>query len=72
MLDKEKRLHSRLEFVRFWARYVKETPNHIWSTQQTMLINAVLQTANQNVEDYLRVKQKIDHRRAAKSKIERR
>ena len=58
MLDKEKNFKSRLEFVRFWADYVRKTPNSVWSRQQADFINALLQGANQDVGLYLRVKKK--------------
>ncbi len=47
---------ERLRFVRFWADYVKKTPNREWSRQQNILINSVLKSANQDAELYLRVK----------------
>ena len=49
-------LKERLEFVRFWARYVKSTPNDKWSRQQNMLINSVMKSANQDLYLYLKVK----------------
>jgi len=56
MLNKEKAFQSRLEFVRFWARYVRKKPNKVWSRQQAELINSLLKTANQNVKLYKKVK----------------
>ncbi|HLD83812.1 MAG TPA: hypothetical protein VI979_03095 [archaeon] len=56
MLDKEKNFKSRLEFVRFWADYVRKTPNSVWSRQQADFIDALFQGANQDVGLYLRVK----------------
>ena len=51
-IDKE-----RLEFVRSWAKYVKETDPMIWPRQQKSLIDQVLKNANQDVELYLKVKE---------------
>jgi len=56
MLNKERNFRSRLEFVRFWADYVKSQPNEIWSKQQADFINSQLRTANQDVELFKRVK----------------
>ena len=56
MLDKGKNFKSRLEFVRFWADYVRKTPNSVWSRQQADFIDALFQGANQDVGLYLRVK----------------
>lgn len=51
-IDKE-----RLEFVRSWAKYVRETDPTVWSRQQKSLIDQVLKNANQDVELYLKVKE---------------
>ncbi len=56
MFDREKNFRSRLEFVRFWADYVKSHPNEDWSKQQAAFINSVLRTANQDIELYKKVK----------------
>ncbi|MBI2971629.1 MAG: hypothetical protein HYY37_04405 [Candidatus Aenigmarchaeota archaeon] len=56
MFDREKNFRSRLEFVRFWAAYVKSHPNEEWSRQQAAFINSVMRTANQDVELYKKVK----------------
>jgi len=39
-LDKLKNLRERLDFVRFWAEYVKSHKDEEWSKQQNMLINS--------------------------------
>lgn len=59
MLNKEKNFHSRLEFVRFWANYVREKPNKVWSKQQADFINSLLKTANQDVRLYKKVKKAV-------------
>lgn len=56
MLNKERNFQSRLAFVRFWADYVRKTPNSVWSRQQADFINSVLRSANQDAELYNRVK----------------
>ena len=56
MLNKEKNFESRLEFIRFWADYMKKNPNKVWSKQQADFINSLLKTANQDVRLYNRVK----------------
>ena len=48
-------LEERPEFVRFWAAYVKRTPNEKWSTQQNIIVNSIF-TANQDIKLYLKVK----------------
>lgn len=57
MLNNEKNFRNRLEFVRFWADYVRKQPNVVWSRQQADFINSQLRTANQDVELYRRVKE---------------
>ena len=38
--DKEKNRQERLEFFRFWAKYVREHPDKEWSRQQKILIDS--------------------------------
>lgn len=47
---------ERLAFVRFWAKYIREHTNKEWSSQQNVLINSVLKSADQDAERYLKVK----------------
>ena len=56
MFDREKNFQSRLEFVRFWAAYMKSHTNVEWSSQQAAFINSVLRTADQDVELYRKIK----------------
>uniref|UniRef100_A0A7C3WJ28 Uncharacterized protein n=1 Tax=Thermofilum pendens TaxID=2269 RepID=A0A7C3WJ28_THEPE len=56
--DRERRLKERLEFVRFYARWVKSVPNEVWSRQQAVLIESFLESAKNfalSPEDYLRI-----------------
>ena len=50
---------ERLRFVRFWADYIKHTPNDVWSKQQNVLINSVMKSASQDVKLYLKVKKSV-------------
>jgi hypothetical protein len=52
-------LQERLWFVRYWAAYVKRTPNSVWSRQQVSLINSVLKSANADPKLYLKVKNRV-------------
>lgn len=47
---------ERLKFVRYWAKIVKTTDPKYWSEQQRDLIDAMIKSANQDVELYLKVK----------------
>jgi len=47
---------ERLEFVRFWAKIVRETEPEYWSRQQKILIDSALKSAIQNRDLYLKVK----------------
>lgn len=59
MLNKKKNFQQRLEFVRFWANYVRKTPNRVWSKQQADFIDSLLMTANQDVSLYNKVKARV-------------
>lgn len=61
--DREENFRQRLEFVHFWAAYVKRTPNAVWSKQHTEFINAVLRNANQDRELYMRIREKMEKNR---------
>lgn len=36
---KERNFEERLEFVKWYAEWVKKTPNKVWSRQQKSIIN---------------------------------
>ncbi len=38
--EKEKNFRERLDFIKFWAEYVKNHPDKEWSKQQNLLINS--------------------------------
>ena len=44
--DRKKNLEERLRFIEEYARWVKSTPNEIWSKQQKKMINSVLKSAD--------------------------
>ena len=44
--DKEQNRQQRLEFVTWYAQWVKKTPNKVWSKQQKELIERVIRVAN--------------------------
>ena len=61
VLDRERNLLQRLEFVRFYARWVKSVPNEVWSEQQAVIINSMVKNARNfmmSVEEYLELKNK--------------
>ncbi len=44
--DREKNLEERLKFIEEYARWVKKTPNGVWSKQQKEVIDSVLKSAD--------------------------
>lgn len=40
--EKEKNKIERMEFVKFWAKYVKKHKDKEWSKQQNIIINSQL------------------------------
>ncbi len=56
MVSYKRDMNERIRFVKFWANYVKTTPNKKWSKQQNVLINSVMKSANQDASLYLKVK----------------
>jgi len=50
------RVEERLKFVRYWAKFVKNTDPMVWSKQQKDFIDSVLSSANQDVDLYLKIK----------------
>ena len=50
---------SRMNFVKYWADYVKKSPDRVWSKQQNILINSQIQNARQaklKPKEYLKLK----------------
>ncbi len=61
VLDKKKNFLQRLEFIRFYAKWVKSVPNEVWSEQQAVLINSMMKNARNFMmsgEEYLRLKER--------------
>ena len=52
----ERNLKHRMEFVKFWADYVRTHDDKDWSKQQNILINSCLQGANMTKEHFLEIK----------------
>ena len=52
---------ERLAFVRFWTNYMKKVPNKVWSRQQAMLVDSILESANQDIKLYMKVKRISSH-----------
>ncbi len=53
---KEENQKERMEFVVFWAKYVRTHPAKDWSHQQNVIINSNLKSANMTKEQYLKMK----------------
>lgn len=50
---------DRLNFVRYWADYVRNNPDKVWSKQQNILINSAMQNARISKltrKQYLKIK----------------
>ena len=52
---------DRINFVEYWANYVKNHSDKVWSKQQNILINSQIKNARNSKlskEDYLNIKKK--------------
>lgn len=50
---------DRMWFVEYWAKFVRNNPDEVWSKQQNVLINSMMQNAKQcslTPEEYLKIK----------------
>jgi hypothetical protein len=50
---------DRLNFVKYWADYVRTHPDKEWSRQQNILINSIMQNAKNSKltpKQYLKIK----------------
>ena len=50
---------DRLNFVEYWANYVRTHPDKEWSSQQNVLINSLMQNAKNSKltpKQYLKIK----------------
>jgi hypothetical protein len=43
--DREQNLKERLNFIRFYAKWVKTVPNEVWSKQQAEFIDSLFDNA---------------------------
>ena len=60
--DKKQNLKERLEFVRFYSRWVKSVPNEVWSKQQTDFLDSLFENSVNypfSPEKYLKSLKKI-------------
>ncbi len=61
LIPKKDNREDRMNFVEYWAEYVKTHSDKEWSRQQNILINSQIQNARSNRlsrEDYLKIKEK--------------
>ncbi|MGC8933251.1 MAG: hypothetical protein ACP5KE_06970 [Candidatus Methanodesulfokora sp.] len=52
------RMKERLDFIRYYAEWVKSAPNEVWSKQQADLINSFMASARNfmlSPEEYLKM-----------------
>lgn len=50
---------ERLNFVKYWAEYIRTHPDKVWSKQQNILINSQIQSAKYSKltpKEYLKIK----------------
>jgi hypothetical protein len=50
---------ERREFVKFWAKFVRENPDEVWSSQQKVLIDSQIKSARSiglKKEEYMKIK----------------
>ena len=68
--SKSNRLKERLDFVRYYARWVNSVQNRVWSMQQARLINSFMENSKNfklSAEEYLKMKEGIKKKKKAKS-----
>lgn len=57
IFDKRKNQKERRWFVDYWSKFVRNSPEEIWSREQKEFINAVLKNARQSTRrEYLKLK----------------
>ncbi len=47
--QEEKNFIERLEFIKFWANYIKTHPDEEWSRQQNLIINSQIESSSINL-----------------------
>ena len=58
--DIERNRRQRLEFITWYARWVKATPNEVWSKQQKELIESVLRSSDRIRQEGVKVRSSMD------------
>jgi len=62
LIASRNRRQDRLNYVKYWAEYVRTHTDKEWSRQQNILINSIMQNAKNSKltkEQYLRIKGEI-------------
>jgi len=54
--SKDNPLRTRMDFVDYWANYVKTYDDKDWSRQQNLIINSCLNNSTMTKEEYLKMK----------------
>ena len=49
---------DRIGFVKYWAKFVRENPDEVWSKQQAVVINSQLKSKQLSRKQYLMIKEK--------------
>ncbi len=44
---------NRIEFVKLWAKYVREHDDKVWSRQQNLIINSAIESSTITKEQFL-------------------
>lgn len=52
----EQNKKQRMEFVKFWANYVKTHDDKDWSRQQNIIIDSCIKSSNMTAEQFLKMK----------------
>ena len=59
LIPKKDNKEDRMNFIKYWASYIKNNPDEVWSRQQNILINSQIQNARyfkMSRKDYLYLK----------------
>ena len=59
---------QRMDFVEYWAEYVRTHSDKEWSKQQNVIINSCLKNASMTKEQFLDMKRSSKHRYSEPSK----
>ena len=50
---------KRHEFIKYWAKFVRNNPDKVWSSQQKSLIDSQLKSKQLTRQQYLRIKKEV-------------